>query len=231
MLRALFAVSLVGVVSCGAQRGAPIAEGEVVMTSGQSQPETIPGYTLGRPGVRPAPITLEELELIKKSLLFTDEDERYLRMSRAVLEPHVEELVGVWYGFVGSNTHLLASFSSEAGEVDSAYLERVRSRFERWVLDTAAAEYDQAWLDYQFEIGRRHHRVGKNETDGAKAEDHVRFRYIQALTVPVTTTLRPFLERGGHSAVEVEKMHAAWVKSVTLQTILWSYPYVKDGDF
>lgn len=231
MLRALFAVSLVGVVSCGAQRGAPIADGEVVMTSGQSQPETIPGYTLGQPEVGRAPITLEELELIKKSLLFTEEDERYLRMSRAVLEPHVEELVGVWYGFVGSNAHLLASFSSEAGEVDSAYLERVRSRFERWVLDTAAAEYDQAWLDYQFEIGRRHHRVGKNETDGAKAEDHVRFRYIQALTVPVTTTLRPFLERGGHSAAEVEKMHAAWVKSVTMQAILWSYPYVKDGDF
>ena len=197
----------------------------------QNQPEDIPGYTIGRPEIALAPITLEELELIKASLLFTEEDEKYLRLSRGVLEPHVEELVGVWYGFVGSNPHLLASFSSDAGDVDSAYLERVRARFERWVLDTADANYDQTWLDYQFEIGRRHHAVGKNMTDGAKAVDQVPFRYIQALTVPVTTTLRPFLERGGHSAEEVDKMHAAWVKSVTLQAILWCYPYVKDGDF
>lgn len=26
-------------------------------------------------------------------------------------------------------------------------------------------------------------------------------------------------------------MHAAWVKSVLLQVILWSYPFVNDGEF
>lgn len=212
--------------------GAPTQTGELSTApeARSVQPE-IPGYTLGQREVPRAPISLDELELIKKSLLLTAEDEKYLRMSREVLEPNVAELVGVWYGFVGSNPHLLASFSSEAGEVDAAYLERVRARFERWVLDTADAKFDQAWLDYQFEIGRRHHSVGKNKTDDAKAVDQVPFRYIQALTVPVTTTLRPFLERCDHSAEEVEKMHAAWVKSVTLQAILWSYPYVNDGDF
>ena len=192
----------------------------------------IPGYTHAQRSVAPAPITMQELDLLKQSLLLTEEDERYLRMSRDVLEPNVGELVGVWYGFVGSNPHLLASFSDpKSGEVDAAYLERVRARFERWVLDTASAEYDQDWLDYQFEIGRRHHRVGKNETDNAKASAHIEYRYIPALVVPVTTTLRPFLQRGGHSADEVDKMHAAWVKSVQLQVILWSYPYIKDGDF
>jgi hypothetical protein len=30
---------------------------------------------------------------------------------------------------------------------------------------------------------------------------------------------------------DVEKMHAAWVKSCLLQVTLWSHPYVKDGDF
>jgi hypothetical protein len=44
-------------------------------------------------------------------------------------------------------------------------------------------------------------------------------------------TLKPFLEKKGHSAEDVEKMHAAWVKSVILQVTLWSYPYCKDGDF
>jgi len=47
----------------------------------------------------------------------------------------------------------------------------------------------------------------------------------------VTFTLKPFLAKKGHSADEVEKMYAAWVKSCLLQVTLWSYPYVKAGDF
>ena len=208
----------------------PMQACAAVQQTSTNEPK-IPGYTLGDRSIQRAPITLAELEEIKKSLLMSDEDIRYLRMSHDVLEPHVEELVGVWYGFVGGNPHLLRYFSNSAGTPDGEYLARVRARFERWVLDTAAADYDQEWLDYQFEIGRRHHRVGKNATDQANAIDHIHFRHLPALTIPVTTTLRPFLERGGHSAEEVDKMHAAWVKSVLLQSILWSYPYVNDGDF
>lgn len=191
----------------------------------------IPGYRMGDRALPRSPITLAELDELKASLLFTEADAEALRMSRAVLEPHVGELVGVWYEFVGANPHLLASFSNAQGEPDAAYLERVRARFERWVLDTARAEYDQSWLDWQMEIGRRHHRVGKNRTDHADASPQVPFRHIPALTVPITTTIRPFLERGGHSTEEVDRMHAAWVKSVLLQSILWSYPYVEEGDF
>jgi hypothetical protein len=57
----------------------------------------------------------------------------------------------------------------------------------------------------------------------------VNFRYLSALVIPVTTTLEPFLAGKGASADEVRKMHAAWLKSVLLQTILWSHPYVRDG--
>ena len=59
----------------------------------------------------------------------------------------------------------------------------------------------------------------------------VHFRYLPALTIPITTTLKPFLAKKGAPAQEVERMHAAWVKSVLMQAILWSYPYVKDGEF
>jgi hypothetical protein len=200
-------------------------------SSAHRESPDIPGYTHGSRSVAKAPITLAELEELKASLLMTDEDIEYLRMSHDVLEPHVEELVGVWYGFVGSSPHLLKYFSNDAGTPDGEYLARVRARFERWVLDTARAEYDQDWLNYQFEIGRRHHRVGKNDTDNADAIDHIHFRHLPALTIPVTTTLRPFLERSGHSVEEIDKMHAAWVKSVLMQSILWSYPYVNEGDF
>ncbi len=194
--------------------------------------KSIPGYALGSKHLASAPISLDEMGLIQKSLLFSEEDVRYLRMSRGILENRVEEILDVWYGFVGANDHLLASFVDRStGEPDGAYLAAVRLRFGQWILDTADAEYDQKWLDYQIEIGRRHHTVGKNKTDGANSTPIIQFRYLQALTVPITTTLKPFLEDEGVSADEVEKMHAAWVKSVTLQVILWSHPYINDGEF
>ena len=45
----------------------------------QSTP-AIPGYTMGQKSLAKAPFTLADLESLKKTLLFTDEDIRYLRM-------------------------------------------------------------------------------------------------------------------------------------------------------
>lgn len=191
----------------------------------------IPGYTLGTAAVPPAIVTLAELERMKATLLFGDDDVRALRQSHAILAPITDEIVGVWYDFVGSQPHLLASFSDAGGAPIGAYLGAVRRRFGQWILDTAAAEYGQAWLDYQLEIGRRHHRVGKNRTDGVASTPLVAFRYLAPLIVPVTATLRPFLARGGHGPDQVERMHAAWLKSVLLQVTLWSHPYVREGDY
>ncbi len=192
----------------------------------------IPGYTYGTSAVRRAPISLAELDEIKQSLLFTDEDVRYLRMSGPILEDQIEQILDVWYDFVGSHDHLLAAFKDpRTGEPNAEYLAAVRKRFGQWIRDTARAEYDQAWLDYQFEIGRRHHRSGKNRTDNVRAAEHVPLRHLIALTIPITTTLKPFLAKKGASPEDVEKMHAAWVKSVTLQVILWSYPYTREGDW
>lgn len=193
---------------------------------------SIAGYTYGTAAVPQAPVSLADLEFIKKSLLFGEEDVRALRMSHEVLKDQVEAILDVWYGFVGANEHLLYYFTNKSdGKPNSEYLSAVRKRFGQWILDTASAHYDQQWLDYQIEIGRRHHRSGKNKTDSVSSVEHIPFRYLIALLIPITTTLKPFLAKKGHHADEVEKMHAAWVKSVTMQLILWSYPYVKPGDF
>jgi hypothetical protein len=117
------------------------------------------------------------------------------------------------------------------GRPDAAYLAAVRKRFGQWVLDTAAGDYGHAWLDWQCEIGRRHHRTGKNRTDGAHAADVVPFRYIPTLMYAMLATLRPFLAKNGHSPQDVEAMHQAWTKSLVLQVTLWSRPYVRDGDW
>lgn len=194
--------------------------------------ESIPGYTHGSHLIARSPVTPADFELMKKSALFGGDDVKYLRLSHDVVKDQVEAILDVWYGFVGANPHLLASFTGKAdGKPLGDYLGAVRRRFGQWILDTARAEYDQKWLDYQHEIGLRHHRTKKNRTDGAPSTDIVPFRNLFALIFPVTFTLKPFLAKKGHSAGDVEKMYAAWVKSSILQVTLWSHPYVKEGDF
>jgi hypothetical protein len=196
------------------------------------QPTNIPGYDFGSPALAQSPVSLQDLELLKKTVLFSEEDAAALRRSRDILAPQVEQVLDVWYGFVGSNPHLVSAFCDpSSGQPDTHYLDAVRKRFGQWILDTAGADYGQAWLDYQHEIGLRHHRTKKNRTDGARGSGHIPFRYLIALLYPVTATLKPFLASSGAPAEEVEKMHQAWIKSVLLQVILWSHPYVKEGDF
>jgi len=193
---------------------------------------TVPGYTYGTDAVARSPLSDEEFEQLKKTVLLGDDDIRYLKMSRDVLGDQVEAVLDVWYGFVGSSPHLLRYFAErETGEPIGEYLERVRARFGRWILDTASADYDRAWLDYQHEIGLRHHRTKKNQTDGVNAVENIGLRYLIGLIYPITATLRPFLERRGHSREEVDAMQDAWRKSVILQVALWSQPYARDGDY
>jgi hypothetical protein len=193
---------------------------------------TIAGYALGSAAVPHSPVTLADFELMKETALFGDDDVRYLRMSRAVLEDQIDALVETWYGFFTANPHVLDAFVDRRTRVpDADYIAAVRVRFRQWVLDTASAEYGRAWLDWQMEIGRRHHRSGKNRTDGAHAAEAVPFRYILPLTYAIVATLRPFLARKGHAAADVEAMLQAWTKSVLLQVTLWCHPYVTAGDF
>lgn len=193
---------------------------------------SIPGYTRGTASVPRSPVTRNDFELMKRTVMMGEEDIRFLRLSHDVLADQVEAILDVWYGFVGSQPHLLAAFTGKRdGKPLGDYLGAVRRRFGQWILDTARAEFDQSWLDYQHEIGLRHHRTKKNRTDDAPSTDHVPFRDLFLLIYPVTATLRPFLAKKGHSAEDVDKMHAAWVKACLLQVTLWSYPYVRDGDF
>ncbi|HEX5660522.1 MAG TPA: protoglobin domain-containing protein [Polyangiales bacterium] len=190
---------------------------------------SIHGYTHG--AAQRSPVTLADLAQIKASVLFGEDDVRALRMSHEVVKDQVEAILDVWYGFVGSQPHLLASFSTPDGKPIAEYLGGVRKRFAQWILDTSKAEYDQAWLDYQHEIGLRHHRAKKNVTDGANSTALVPFKNLFALIFPVTFTLRAFLANKGHSQQDVDAMYNAWLKSCLVQLTLWSHPYIKDGDF
>jgi hypothetical protein len=202
------------------------AKREIDMT----QFTAIPGYMHGTSAVTRSPVTPGDFEQMKKTVLFGAEDVTALRLSHDVLKDQVEAILDVWYGFVGTVPHLLASFSND-GQPNHEYLSAVRKRFAQWILDTAQANYDQAWLDYQHEIGLRHHRTKKNRTDSVASSALVPFRDLFLLIFPVTHTLKPFLAKQGHSSEQVDTMHAAWVKSCLLQVTLWSHAYVKEGDF
>jgi hypothetical protein len=75
----------------------------------------IPGYTYGTDAVPRSPLSLDELELLKATLLMGDDDLAALRRSGQVLAGRVEEILDVWYGFVGANPHLLAAFTGPDG--------------------------------------------------------------------------------------------------------------------
>jgi len=194
--------------------------------------QEIPGYDYHSKSLAKSPVSMEEFGLLKQAVLFGDADAAALKMSHDVLNDQTEAILDVWYGFVGSHPHLVYYFNSTTTNAsDGEYLAAVRKRFGQWILDTARGEYDQTWLDYQYEIGLRHAKAKKGKTDNVATVSHVSFRYLPAFIIPITYTIKPFLAKKGHSAEDVEKMWQAWQKSVTMQTILWSYPYVKDGEF
>jgi Protoglobin len=170
--------------------------------------------------------------LLTKTVLLEEADLGYLRMSADVLRDQVDAILDVWYGFVAANSHLLHYFTRPSdGRPNEEYLAAVRKRFGDWILDTAEGRYDEAWRAKQYEIGRRHHRTGKNTTDKVEATDHIHLRYIVLLVYPIWATLRPFLAEKGHRADDIEKMHQAWLKSLLLQITLWSQSYVREGDW
>ena len=194
--------------------------------------DRIPGYDYGSPQLAEFPMGDDEFELLKKTVLLTDEDIRYLRLAGEVLRDQIDEILNLWYSWVGSNPHLVYYFSDKkTGQPIPEYLEAVRKRFGQWIRDLCERDYDRNWLRYQLEIGLRHHRSKKNRTDGVSSVEHIPMRYMIAFIVPITLTVRPFLEKKGHPKEVVERMHQAWFKAVTLSVALWCHPYAKEGEW
>lgn len=73
----------------------------------------------------------------------------------------------------------------------------VKPRFVRWVIDLLNRPFDQAWLDYQWEI-----------LEGDFGGD--------AATIAG--------QRAGPPD-EIERLHAAWCNAVILSLALWRRPY------
>lgn len=201
------------------------------MVANHMNSDKIPGYTHGTEEIPDAPISMDEFERLQQAVLFDEDDEEYLQLAGDVLEDRIDDVLDVWYGFVADHDFLVYYFTDGEGNPDEEYLDRVRDRFGQWIHDTCETPYDEDWLNYQFEIGRRHTRERKNEADDADAVDHIDMRYLVAFIYPITATIREFLADSDHSDEDVDAMYHAWFKSIVLQVTLWSYPYVPDEDW
>ncbi len=58
-----------------------------------------------------------------------------------------------------------------------------------------------------------------------KSTPYVPLRDIVGFVATMNETIKPYLVEGGHSADQVDKMHAAWCKSMQLQLALWIKAY------
>jgi hypothetical protein len=188
----------------------------------------IPGYTYDTPEVAQSPVSFDDLEQLKETMQFTKEDHEYLRMVREVLSDQVDDLFEHWMSLFGPI--FMSYFAGADGQLDERYLGAAHPRFVQWIFDTCTRPYDQEWLDYQHEIGLRHHRTKKNQTDNVESVPIVHFHILWAVVYPMSA-IRPFLARKGASDEEVDKMHQAWTKALMLSVILWSHPYVRAGDW
>ena len=192
--------------------------------------ETIKGYDYGKATLEQSPVTMQDLALLKRTLLWSDDDDRLLKMAGDVLKDQTNDVLDLWYGYVGGNEHLVYYFTKN-GQPNIDYLTAVRARFGQWILDICQKPYDQNWLNYQYEISKRHHSIKKNRTDGVDTVPIIHYRYMTAFIYPITATIKSFLGKKGHSVSDVEGMHNAWFKDVTLTVILWTYPYINKGEF
>lgn len=190
---------------------------------------TIPGYEYGAAHVAHSPVTRDELRQLEATVGWSDDDARVLYDAAELLIPRAEALVDHLRAQIGRQPHLAQWFFGPDGKPDEAYKAAVKKRFVRWVTDLCTRPHDQAWLDYQEEIGLRHTPAKKNQTDGAHTPPVVPLRYLFAFSAPTVLAVAEFLGAAGWPAARVEAARQAWTKAVLLEITLWSRPYVREG--
>ncbi|HEY0793053.1 MAG TPA: protoglobin domain-containing protein [Chthoniobacterales bacterium] len=192
--------------------------------------ENIPGYSYGTAEVPPSPISMQELNELKISTGFTEEDQRYLRLAGEVLADQTKQIVDHWRNGIIASIPILARHSrSPEGDAIPEYLASSNLRFQQWILDTCLRPYDQDWINYQQEIALRHTTLKKNKVDQVQSTPYVPLRDIIGFIAIMNETIKPYLAVKGNCAEEVDKMHRAWCKSIQLQLALWANLYTRQA--
>ena len=188
----------------------------------------IPGYGFGSAEAAESPLSMEDLLHVEQTVGWTSEDEQRLRKHADLFRSQAEQMIDSWRAIIGRQPHLSQWFAGPDGKPDEEYKAGVKRRFVQWVVDVATRSHDQAWLNYQEEIGLRHTPAKKNKADGRHTPDLVPLRYLLAF-VPVVADVRRFLEAAITDPAELTAVEQAWTKAVHLHVTLWSRPYTREG--
>ena len=188
----------------------------------------IPGYGFGSAEAAESPLSMEDLLHVEQTVGWTSEDEQRLRKHADLFRSQAEQMIDSWRAVIARQPHLSQWFAGPDGKPDEEYKAGVKRRFVQWVVDVATRSHDQAWLNYQEEIGLRHTPAKKNKADGRHTPDLVPLRYLLAF-VPVVADVRRFLEAAITDPAELTAVEQAWTKAVHLHVTLWSRPYTREG--
>lgn len=194
-------------------------------------PERIPGYTYGTGEAATSPLTLQDLERLKEAVRLTSADQAALREAAEVLADQADDMVTTWRARLGDLPFMRPYSGHPDGRPNPEYGAATKPRFDRFIVDACTRPLDQDWLNYQHEIGLRHTRAKKNRTDHADSLDHMPMRYLLAFTGVVIATARDYLAAKGAPAEQVDRMHAAFTKSVMLHVTVWTRAYVDAADW
>jgi hypothetical protein len=198
------------------------------MTAPLNAAQEIPGYDFGKPTSAVSSVSLEDLRNLEQTLGWTTEDELLLQKYADLFRSQAEVMVDAWRAVIAQQPHLSQWFVGPDGQPDAEYKARVKRRFVQWVIDVVTRPHDQAWLNYQEEIGLRHTPAKKNMTDSRHTPPVVPLRYLLGF-IPVVTEIRSFIQAAVNSEAELSALEHAWRKAVHLHVALWAKPYTRDG--
>lgn len=161
-------------------------------------------------------LQLRDLLLLKRMLLFTLDDERYLNMAGDLLADQTETILDHWYAHF--KTHPYAGLGIGTGEPEMASLEGLRLSFRQWLHTLCHPPARQDWLQ------QLHTRIPGPLPDQLLGDmprlPAAFLRYLVLFIYPITHASRAFL--AGHA--ESLQLEQAWFKAISLSTVLWLWP-------
>ncbi|WP_160712373.1 protoglobin domain-containing protein [Chitinophaga solisilvae] len=174
------------------------------------------------PDPRNSPVDAQTLIKIKRMMLFTHEDEQYLTMAGEVLAPHAEDILNKWYERIVSNNYL-ANYFTQSGAPDLNYVHSLRPHFREWISSLCRRSESMRWWEFEEKIIRQL-QLRNIPVDDLDPLSPLFLRYLSTFVFPVSEAGRYFLNNTGYGSDDIEKMHQAWFKAVSLSALLWLYP-------
>src|SRR3954466_16139664 len=98
-------------------------------------PNEIGGYTYSSAAVRPSPVSLAELGLLRQAAQLGPEEERWLRRAGEILVAEADALGDEWGGVIAPPPPLASYSAGPDSQLNPAYSAASRPRFVQWVRD------------------------------------------------------------------------------------------------